>query len=82
MTSKKEIKKEIKYEKNRLKELDRKRIEKQKATGDYIYTPAIIKLARKIIRGSEAKKNVMGKVNSPGYPANRKTQTKKKKKND
>ena len=63
MTSKKEIKKEIKYEKNRLKELDRKRIEKQKATGDYIYTPAIIKLARKIIRGSEAKKNVMGKVN-------------------
>ena len=79
MTSKKEIKKEIKYEKNRLKELDKIYIENKKSIGDHIYTPLFVKWVRKMVRNKEAKRNVMGKVNSPGYPANRKTQTKKKK---
>jgi len=76
-------KKLIKAEKLRLKELDKKQIAKQKARGDYIYTPLFAKIVRKIIRDNEATKNVKsqrGKVNSPGYPANRKTQVKKKKK--
>ena len=82
MNKSKNEKKLIKAEKLRLKELDKKQIAEQKARGDHIYTPVFAKLIRKLVRDNKAKKNVIsqrGNVNSPGYPANKKTQTKKKK---
>ena len=82
MNKSKNEKKLIKAEKKRLKEQDKKQIAKQKAKGDHIYTPLFAKIVRKFTRDYEAKQNVIsqrGNVNSPGYPANKKTQTKKKK---
>ena len=83
MNKSKNEKKLIKTEKLRLKNLDKKQIAEQEARGDSIYTPLFAKIVRKIIRYHEATKNVKsqrGKVNSPGYPANRKNGTSKKSK--